>query len=329
MYKIKKTLHKSSFLIFCFFALLMIACVTQSIHYPTVPSQDAKMVALGKRLFFDTRLSANGTKSCATCHAPQFGFTDGYRRSSGIEADETMHNAPSLLNTVFYKRLTWANPNTHNYEQQMLGPLFKKHPPEMGLDPTNLNQLAFLKQDDYYKKAFVEIFKNEQSFDFKNVITAIAAYESTLVSFDAKYDEYRRGNKNAISASAKRGEALFFSEAFQCSKCHPYPLFTDADKEDCYHNIGYFEDKNLGIYAYTNQAQDKGKFRTPTLRNIAITAPYMHDGGIERLEQVLNHFETLTPNPDIQPIKMTNEQRKDLLNFLYTLTDSTIFVRYN
>jgi cytochrome c peroxidase len=282
---------------------------------------EKEQIALGKRLFFDTRLSGNGTKSCANCHAPEFAFSDGYRRSMGIEADETLRNAPSLFNTNFYATLTWANPNVKNYEQQMRMPMFKQHPPELGLDSTNVSHFAWLEKDTFYQKQFPKAFpKQNQPFNYQYVIKAIAAYEKTLIALNSAYDDFRKGNKTAISEAAQRGEKLFFSERLQCGRCHPYPLFTDADQPNIYHNIGYFNEKDFGIYTITKNEADKGKFRTPTLRNIANTSPYMHDGGIERLEDVIKHFEN-TQNAEIQPFTLTKSERDDLISFLYTLNE--------
>ncbi len=279
-------------------------------------------VELGKRLFFETRLSANSTKSCASCHALEFAFTDGYRRSTGIEADETQRNAPTLLNSVFYKNLTWANPNIHTFEQQMLQPLFKQHPPELGLDATNFSALTFLQEDIFYKKQFKYAFpKEKQTFDYQHIIRAIAAYEKTLISLNSLYDLYKKGDENAISVSAKRGEQLFFSERLNCGKCHPYPLFTDADQDNAFHNIGYFSEQDMGLFQQTKNQNDKGKFRTPTLRNIALTAPYMHDGGIEKLEDVIQYFEKNTQNAEIQSFTLSENERKDILAFLNSLTE--------
>lgn len=282
---------------------------------------EKEQVVLGKRLFFDTRLSGNGTKSCASCHAPEFAFSDGYRRSMGIEADETLRNAPSLFNTSFYASLTWANPNVKNYEQQMRMPMFKQHPPELGLDSTNAAHFEWLAKDTFYQKQFAKAFPSQnQLFNYQYVIKAIAAYEKTLIALNSAYDDFRKGNKMAISEAAQRGEQLFFSEKLQCGKCHPYPLFTDADQPNTYHNVGYFNEKDFGIYAITKNEADKGKFRTPTLRNIAITSPYMHDGGIERLEDVIKHFEA-TQSAEIQAFILTKSERDDLISFLYTLNE--------
>jgi cytochrome c peroxidase len=246
----------------------------------------------------------------------------------GIEADETLRNSPSLLNTSFYKNLTWASPTIRSYEQQMLGPMFKQHPPELGLDSTNLATIAFLQNDIYYKKQFEKVFpKDKQIYDYQHVIKAIASYERTLISFNSPYDAYKKGDKNAISASAKRGEQLFFSAELQCGKCHPYPLFTDADQENAFHNIGYFSEKDLGVFSVTKLEKDKGKFRTPTLRNINLTSPYMHDGSIEQLDNVIKYFEKPLQNAENHSFTISEMQRKDLISFLATLTDTSFSIK--
>lgn len=337
-------------------------------------------IALGEKLFFDRRLSANGTKSCATCHSPTFAFTDGYRRSLGIYADEVRHNAPTLINTKFYASLTWANPNVKSYEQQAETPLFARHPPEMGLSSDDDTPLRRLSLDAAYRHLFKAAFGNSVSetaalippevkknnknkkentrqqadnigylFTYTHVLAALAAFESTLVSFQSQYDQYVAGDTTALSASAKRGQALFFSTRLQCGECHPPPLFSDADQAGKYHNVGLYCMDSIGsypahdegLYEYTHQIGDKGKFRTPTLRNVALTAPYMHDGSISNLAAAIRIFEEggqwvkngpqsgngrQNPNKDprITGFELSNQERADLIAFLYSLTDTTL-----
>lgn len=300
------------FVVYIISILFVIACSTNKLM--EVP-KDTPLSTMGKRFFYDNRLSANHTKSCASCHAPQFAFSDGYRRSMGIEADETLHNAPSLLNTKYYFSLTWSNPHIVTYEQQMLQPLFKKVHPELGLDSANIDFLKIFHNDSIYQVLYQAAFaKRIELLSYNDIIKAIAAYEKTLISFQSPYDWYRHGKKNAISASAKNGERIFFQA--KCQKCHPYPLLTDANRWDGFHQILPLDEKDFGVYEFTKKEHQKGKFRTPTLRNIALTAPYMHDGSVENLSDAMQHS-----------IQFTETARKDLLNFLHTLTDSTVFER--
>lgn len=312
-------------------------------------------IALGEKLFFERMLSANGTKSCASCHDPNYAFTDGYRRSLGIYADKVRHNSPTLINTRFYATLTWANPDIKTYQEQVKLPMFGQHPPEMGLSPDNEAPLQYLAAQADYQKLFEQAFgiphrgkKNvsQTLFTYEHVFDALAAFENTLVSFQTPYDRYVAGDTAVLSPAAKRGQTLFFSSRLQCATCHPPPLFTDADTPNRYHNIGLYCLDSLGsypqadegLYEYTRQTADKGRFRTPTLRNVALTAPYMHDGSIESLAAVVALFEkggyvwpngpnkgdgSLNPNKSsyIKGFILTPQERSDLLAFLLSLSD--------
>ncbi len=297
--------------------LLLFVCIFACAKTPISTQRDIALVELGKALFQEQRLSANGTKSCASCHAPSFAFSDGYRRSSGIEADETLRNAPSLYNVTYYKSLTWANPNIATLEQQILQPLFKKHAPELGLDSSDFSQIAFLQTDTSYQKLLTKIFLNKkQVIDYQLIIKSIAAYEKTLIDFNSPYDAYKKGSTEAISTAAKRGEQLFFSQRLQCQKCHPPPLFTDANQRDAFHQIAPAMERDLGLFSVSGKPEDKGKFRTPSLRNVARTAPYMHDGSIEKLEDAMLHSDI----KEDKKLRLSENERKDLLSFLERLS---------
>lgn len=268
---------------------------------------------LGKKFFFDTRLSKNNTKSCATCHAPQFAFTDGYRKSSGIYADETKHNAPTLINTRFLKSLTWTG-NVKGYQAQMLQPLFSKHPKEMGLDSNDTSVLMRFKNDSTYQFLFENSYKkNIQHLNYQTIIKAIVAYENTLVSFESPYDQGKVGSEI--------GKQLFFSKKFQCNNCHTPPLFTNGKMAK-----SFVSTNDKGFFDKTKKANDIGKFKIPTLRNIELTAPYMHDGSIERLENAIQHDFFDKKNKKINP-KMEKNEVLQIMLFLKSLTDSSIFVK--
>jgi cytochrome c peroxidase len=293
------------------------SCIFACAKMPISTQRNTALVALGKALFQEQRLSANGTKSCASCHSSSFAFTDGYRRSAGIEADETLRNAPSLYNVSYYKSLTWANPNITTFEQQMLQPLFKKHAPELGLDSSDVSQIAFLQTDTFYQNLIKKAFpKKNQTTGYQCIIKSIAAYEKTLIDFDSPYDAYKKGNLEAISSVAKRGEQLFFSQRLQCQKCHPFPLFTDANQSNAFHQIMPSSERDLGLFSVSGKPEDKGKFRTPSLRNVTRTAPYMHDGSIEKLEDALLHFDL----KEEKKVTLSDSERKDLLSFLESLS---------
>ncbi len=302
------------------------------------------LAELGRHLFFETRISANQTKSCSSCHDPRFAFTDTYRRSSGLYGDMVMHNAPSLLNTRFFPSLGWANPTQHRYEEQILVPLYRDNPPEMGLrshtEATALENSKFpsfdtvlrrLKSDSLYIRLFKSAFPSSgDHFLSQQAIAAIVAYEQRLVSFQSPYDRFQEGDTTALSDEAKRGMSLFFSELFACGQCHPPPLFSDGK----YYNIGLCDaaqdTQHLGMYQYTLNASDLGRYRSPSLRNVALTAPYFHDGSIATLSEALAVFESGgKPHPNksslVRPFPISAAQRYELLAFLNTLTDSTIF----
>jgi cytochrome c peroxidase len=293
-----------------YFFFFLIACFTTSCFYfeknNTVEKNNA-LENLGKKFFFDTRLSQNNTKSCATCHAPQFAFTDGYRKSSGIYADETKRNAPTLLNTRFLKSLTWAD-DVKSYQAQILKPLFSKHPVEMGLDSTDFSILKRFQNDTAYQFLFKKVYKkNIQYLNYQDIINAIAAYENTLVRFESQYDK-----GNYIS---EIGKQLFFSKKFQCNTCHTAPLFTTGKMAK-----SFISDNDNGFFDKTKNENDLGKFRIPTLRNVELTAPYMHDGSVERLEIAIQHDFFNKKNKKINPV-MDKKEVLELMIFLKSLTD--------
>lgn len=298
---------------------------------------------LGRYLFFDPRLSATGTKSCSSCHDPQLAFTDGYRRSPGIYADPSLRNAPSLVNAVHLNTLNWANPDITTFEDQMLRPLFADNPAETGLlsrqkrknglpDSTGLPievVLKKLKTDQLYHKLFTAAWGiSPDEWSEHRVIEAISAYEKTLISYNSPYDAWLRGDPNALSEEAQKGRALFFSNRLKCGKCHSGPLLTDGEM----HNICFYNPSiDQGVFNETHKNQDRGKFRTPSLRNVALTHPYFHDGSIANLHEVITIFaaggqQMEEPNKSkwITPFTLRNEEERQLLLFLESLTDSTV-----
>ncbi len=299
-----------------YFFLFLIACFTTSCFYFEKNNENINnenLVNLGKKFFFDTRLSKNNTKSCATCHAPQFAFTDGYRKSSGIYADETKRNAPTLLNSRFLKSLTWAD-DVKDYQTQMLKPLFAEHPKEMGLNPNDIEVLRRFQNDSTYEFLFKKAYKkNIQRLDYQNIINAISAYENTLVSFESNFDKGNFGSEI--------GKNLFFSKKLQCSNCHTPPLFTNGKKAK-----SFISENDNGFFDKTKNKNDLGKFRVPTLRNIELTAPYMHDGSVEQLENAIQHDFFDKKNKKTNP-KMDKNEVLQIMFFLKSLTDSSIFVK--
>jgi cytochrome c peroxidase len=295
-------------------------CATPARIVATLPSPQAQ---LGKKLFFDTRLSATGSKSCASCHDPRFAFSDGYRTSPGLIGDTVRRNAPSLINTALLPALNWANPDLRTFEQQMLRPLFGTTPPELGLTATSSSThpytksmdslLAEFTRDPAYQLLFKKAYPDAPNgWTLTHLTTAIGAYERTLVSLNSPYDAFVKGNTNALSPDAQRGKQLFFSSQTGCANCHSGPLFTNHQ----YYYAGFSDSDDLGLYEYTKNPNDSFKFRTPTLRNLLFTAPYFHDGRAPTLPDVLD-----TPG---HRIPLSNAQRLDLIFFLEALSDSTV-----
>lgn len=286
-------------------------------------------IALGKQLFFDPILSIDSTISCGSCHKPELAFTDGMAVSLGIRRRKGKRSAPSLLNIGYhYKDLFWDG-RSPSLEDQALHPI--KDPLEMGDDLDVIEQR--LQQSGTYQTSFHAAFpKQEISMD--NAAKALAQFQRTLISADSKYDQVQRGEAS-FTASEKRGWTIFFDAGYpevpmaECNHCHMDPLFTDLrfanNGLDSSATLLDFPDPGLG--GVTGNKYDNGKFRVATLRNIAVTAPYMHDGRFRKLEEVIDHYhsggayaENLDPN--VRNLQLTEEDQADLLAFLHTLTDS-------
>lgn len=333
--------------------------VPEGYPVPRVPADNpmsAAKVELGRHLFYDTRLSGNQTFACATCHIQTRAFADDKPRSVGSTGEVHPRGSMSLANVGYLPVLTWANPNLDRLEEQALIPMFGEHPVELGLSGREDELLDRLRAVPRYQVLFQRAFPEEPDpFTVRTITQALAAFQRTLISFDAPYDRYRRGDKDAISASAKRGEALFHSEELECFHCHAAPFFTSSiDYEGKYwvevqffntglYNLdgnGAYSADNEGIFTFTGEPADMGRFRAPTLRNIAVTAPYMHDGSIASLEEVIDHYaaggRTIESGPFagagrsnphksgfVKGFDLTSEARADLLAFLHSLTDST------
>ena len=321
---------------------------------PVVPKDNpmsAAKVELGRHLFYDKRLSSNNSMACATCHVQAKAFTDGNALSPGVNGKDGVRSAMMLANLAYLPVLTWANPNVKQLEKQLLVPIFGGNPVELGMEGKEKELFARLRADARYPEMFRKAFPQEKgAVNLSTISKAIASFERTLLSFNAPYDRYKYGgDKNAISESAKRGEALFYGEDLECSHCHGGFNFTDNVQharlpypELGFHNTGLYNldgkgayrADNHGIREVTGDAADEGKFRTPTLRNIAVTAPYMHDGSIATLRDVIRkHYAVKgiavsngqSPNPlrdsFIEGFKVSDAEVEDLVAFLESLTD--------
>jgi cytochrome c peroxidase len=328
---------------------------------PIVPASNPmspEKVELGRHLFYEQRLSITGNYSCGSCHLQSLAFTDGKKVGVGATGELHPRNSMSLTNVSYNSVLTWANPLMTTPEQQGLVPLFGEHPVELGMVGKENEILTMLQDDPYYRKMFAVVFgEGNGNINVNHLMQAIAAFERTLISFDSAYDRYRYGGeRNAISESAKRGEALFHSERLECFHCHGGLNFSDsimherlAFREIAFHNTGLYNidgkgaypPNNTGVYEITHEATDMGRFRAPTLRNIELTAPYMHDGSVTTLAEAIAHYKAGGRTIDsgnyagvgrdnplkshfISGFELTEQEKQDLLAFLRSLTDETL-----
>lgn len=346
-------------------AALLAACgepdgfdwVPAGLPAPLVPDENpmtAATVELGRHLFYDTRLSGNQTQACASCHLQELAFTDGNAVSAGSTGQHTPRSAMSLANVAYATTYTWANPVLLTLEQQTLVPLFGAEPVELGLRGMEDELLARLRAEPRYDELFAEAFPADADpFTLTNVTRALASFERSLLSGDSAYDRYTRGDTDALSDPARRGAALFSSERLECFHCHAGFNFQDSvayagkpPRSGIFHNTGLYNidgegaypPGNTGLHAFTGAAGDMGRFRVPTLRNVAVTAPYMHDGSIATLSEVLDHYaaggRTITAGPNagvgrdnpyksgfIRGFELTAEEKADVIAFLESLTD--------
>lgn len=288
---------------------------------PDVPSDnpigDAK-VELGKRLYFDKRLSRDGTVACATCHDPKKGWTDQSPVSSGIRAQKGGRSAPTVLNSAYMEVQFWDG-RAKSLEEQAKGPI--ANPVEMGFTHQEMvDRITGLEgYKPYFKKAF-----GDEVIGIDRVAQAIASFERTVLTGNSPYDKWQAGDKNAMSAAAVRGHALFNDpKKANCAICHDGFNFSDSD----FHNLGVGMDAkkpDLGRWEVTKNEKDKGAFKTPTLRNLADTAPYMHDGSEKTLKDVV-HFYNVGGRKNqwldgrIHPLGLTPSEEDDLVAFLGAL----------
>ena len=294
--------------------------VPKGFLYPEVPVDNLptkNRIELGKMLFFDPILSRDSSVSCSSCHLPDKFFSDNLKVSIGIDGRKGTRNAPSLINVVYQPNLFWDGGNP-TLEQQVIAPIDNHD--ELDFDVNAI--VEKLKRHPLYPNLFQQAYNQEP-----NVYTltrAIACFERTLIGGTSRYDDYtQNNNKSALTESEVRGMALFFSEEGECFHCHQGALFTDYS----FRNNGlYMQYADSGRARITQELSDIGKFKVPSLRNIEMTAPYMHDGSLNTLEDVINHYSTggvKHPNksPIIQPLNLSAQQKEDLIHFLKSLTD--------
>ncbi len=288
---------------------------------PENPITNEKAI-LGKNLFFEKKLSKDFSMACASCHQPQYSFaSQGMAISPTIGGMNDSRNVPPLINIGFYDKYDWDGHSTKL--ETMIHEDFSAMTVFQNNEDTVLARLSAIPK---YKAMYKDAFGTD-GITIDGLTKALAVYVRTIVAGDSKYDRYIRGNKTALNKSEKRGMELFLSNRTQCSECHTPPLFTDLQ----FHNTGvtthYFD---FGRFYVTNNIADRGKFRTPTLRNIMLTFPYMHNGELETLDDVIEHYSHggrpfINKSKFIKMRNFTPQERRDLKAFLNALTDSTLF----
>lgn len=317
---------------------------------PRVPADNplnTARIELGRYLFHDVRLSGNGTSSCASCHKPELAFTDGLAHAIGASGQAHPRSAMSLANVAYLVTLTWQDPTITTLEAQARVPMFNEHPVELGMSGREDEILGRLRDDVAYPVMFAAAFPGDaEPITIDNAVRAIASFERTLISGNAPYFRWvYRDERDALGAAAKRGMTLFFSNRTKCSTCHVGFTFSGPIRaagldeiEPAFHNTGLYSldergsypDESPGAIASTGLAEHRGAFRAPTLLNVELTAPYMHDGSIATLEEVLEFYAgggrgagRNNPNKSgrITGFLLTPEERADLIAFLASLTD--------
>ncbi len=329
----------------------------QGFPKPIVPEDNVitnARVELGRHLFYDNNLSANQTQSCASCHQQTFAFAEPLKTSIGSTGEKHRRNAPALINIAYNKTLTWAHDGLKDLEMQLLLPIFGEDPIELGI--TGYEEVVLARfNTPLYRELFAKAYPDD-AIDYPTIVKALSSFVRSLVSLNSPFDRYAYdGDDSALSESALRGMGLFFSEKLECHHCHGGFNFTQSTFHEQqqldrrpFHNTGLYNvspegaypDKDNGLYEITLNPEDYGKFRAPTLRNVALTAPYMHDGSLSTLEEVIDFYaqggrnitegpyqgdgrKNPLKSPFIKGFEITADEKQDLLAFLNALTDDT------
>lgn len=325
---------------------------------PFIPSDNPiteEKVDLGRHLFYEKKLSINNKFSCGTCHLQSRAFTEDKKVAQGVLGHNHTKNSMSLTNIGYASILTWANPNMNKLETQMLLPIFGENPPELAMSGRENELLDKLKKEALYQNKFAKAFPEQKNpINLENITKAIASFERTLVSFNSPYDKYiYNKDEKALSEAAKRGAKLFYSEKLECFHCHGGFNFSDSTKHEkttfieySFHNTGLYDLNNQGdypkggqgVFEISHNVKDMGAFKAPTLRNIELTSPYMHDGSISTLEEVLEHYsqggrtisrgeyqgkgsENIHKSGFVKGFQLSVEEKNEVLEFLKSLTD--------
>ncbi len=321
---------------------------------PENPMSEAKF-QLGRHLFYDERLSGNASMSCSSCHQQEKAFSDGRVLAIGSTGQTHPRNSQSLSNVAYNATLTWANSVLITVEKQVFVPLFSETPIEHGLTRENWPDVVLklkleARYTDLFKMAYPE---DSDHFTEAQITKALAVFVRGLTSFDSPYDRHLAGDNKGYSESAAAGEKLFFSEKMECFHCHGGYNFSDstADRTTSFinrpfHNTGLYNidntgrypEGNRGIFELTSRESDMGRFRAPSLRNVAKTAPYMHDGSVAELSNVLDFYSAggrnITSGPHqgdgrknpfkdgfVTGFTLSEQEKRDVISFLESLTD--------
>lgn len=325
------------------------------------------LVAWGEVLFAEKKLSQNGKVSCQTCHDPKKAFTDGKKRGVDINGQPLHRNSPSLIGVASLEPLTWSNPVLRSLEQQVLVPLFLDTPGEMGLSKVWPMVKLDLQTHSPHKEFFTKAFPEAKQLEANHIVEAISAFLKTLIPEKTAYDHYLAGKVSAFSKVEDEGRKLFYSPRTHCANCHSGPVFTRAsrpqksldplDKRQIvgpwsaeiltspfaqtglyrYPPLTTLPTHAMGLYEFTQKIEDLGSFRIPSLRNVHLTAPYMHDGSLASLEEVIEHYNkggknqcfaakadkdcvlTGRKSPFIKPLGLNKSEKNALISFLKTL----------
>ncbi|MGB5695471.1 MAG: MbnH family di-heme enzyme [Polyangiales bacterium] len=363
------------------FALLGAACGSEpavpeawvwelpdTVPEPRVPEDNPmtlEKVELGRFLFYDKRLSGNQTQSCGSCHRQELAFTDGLAQAEGSTGQLHPRGSMSIANSGYAASLTWANNTLVRLERQALVPMFGEEPVELGMANRESELLQRLREDERYPEMFAAAFPDENDpISVDSITKALGAFQRRVTSFGSRVDRWQQGDRTALNASEQRGLALFFGgtnaagvqDALECFHCHGGFLFSQSSDDagqvfdqkffmnNGLYNLdadGSYPPGNQGLYELTGDPTDKGKFKPPSLRNIAVTAPYMHDGSIATLEEVLDHYarggrliesgpfagdgkDNPNKNSLLNGFAMTEQEKQDMLAFLQALTDEDL-----
>lgn len=334
--------------------------IPESWPQPVIPPANpltVEKVELGRHLFYDPRLSYTQTQSCSSCHEQELAFADGLAAPSGSTGEALVRNSPGLANVAYMSTLTWSSPSLDTLEAQILIPLFGEDPVELGLTGHEDEVLARFADDPDYQQLFADAFQNDpEPVSMDHIVAALASFCRAIISARSPYDRYLAGELDALSEQALAGRSLFMSELFECHHCHGgfnFALGTDHEGalfgQQAFANTGLYNLDEMGsypasdrgLYDHTFEPGDMGRFRPPSLRNVGLTAPYMHDGSIDTLKEVLEIYSAggqlieqgpnagdgrLNPHksPFVSGFLMTKTQRDQLEAFLHSLSDTEL-----